>query len=314
MTLRYIYNHFKNPNSLNITSHNKIQFTEIESLPEFLKYQLRQNNEYARRHQLECNLISPLKEFSSKGFLLKGYCAACNEESSFYTDFEYAFLDEKGNKHPNWRERLVCEKCRLNNRMRASIHLFQQECAPRKNADIYITEQTTPLYTWLKQHYTSVIGSEYLDSTCSFGESNSQNIRNESLTALSFTDNSFDYILSFDVFEHIPNYQTAIQECARILRPGGEILFSVPFRSDLEKNIVRAHVCQDGSIEHLMPPEYHGDPLSTDGCLCFYHFGWQILDEFRKAGFNSAKALFFWSDKFGYLGTDQMIFIATKLK
>ncbi|MBT5016347.1 class I SAM-dependent methyltransferase, partial [Candidatus Peregrinibacteria bacterium] len=284
-----------------------IDFTEIKSLKEFLKYKLQRHDEYNRRYKLECESIG-----NTEGFLLKGYCAVCHNESSFYTDFQHAVTDYKGDKHPNWREHLVCGKCKLNNRMRASIHLFQQKCAPHKNADIYITEQTTPLYAWLKQHYTSVIGSEYLGSTCGFGENNSKNIRNESLTELSFANNSFDYILSFDVFEHIPNYQTAIQECARVLRAGGQMLFSVPFMADLEKNNVRARICQDGTIEHLMPPEYHGDPINSDGCLCFYHFGWQLLDEFRKAGFNSVKALFFWSDKLGYLGVDQKLFIATK--
>jgi hypothetical protein len=39
----------------------------------------------------------------------------------------------------------------------------------------------------------------------------------------------------------------------------------------------------------LLEPEYHGDPLSSDGILCFYHFGWDLLEEFRRCGFRSVK-------------------------
>ena len=61
-----------------------------------------------------------------------------------------------------------------------------------------------------------------------------------------------------------------------------------------------------------MEPEYHGVPVNVAGCLCFYHFGWHLLEEFKESEFDSVKSLFYWSDKFGYLGFDQALFIATK--
>ena len=51
----------------------------------------------------------------------------------------------------------------------------------------------------------------------------------------------------------------------------------------------------DGTIEHLHPPEYHGDPLDPGGCLCFHHFGWDLLDLLRDAGFRSVTAYSVWS-------------------
>jgi hypothetical protein len=63
----------------------------------------------------------------------------------------------------------------------------------------------------------------------------------------------------------------------------------------------------------LLPPEYHGDPINSAGCLCFYHFGWDILSSLRAAGFGKAEALLYWSSDFGYLGNaDQIIFLARK--
>src|SRR5690606_12010607 len=101
-------------------------------------------------------------------------------------------------------------------------------------------------------------------------------------------------------------------ECCRSLKPGGRLVFSVPFIRNAERNVVRATLAADGEITHLLPPEYHGDPLSDAGCLCFYHFGWEMLDELRAAGFAKACALVYWSRELGYLGGEQLLFVATK--
>lgn len=284
-----------------------LEVTEVKSLQEYIDYRKGRKDEYVRRVALEKASIG-----DPRGFALNGYCAVCHKETSFHSDFEYAFTDAEGHKYPNWRERLVCANCELNNRVRASLHLFDQECSPRQYADIYVTEQTTPLFSWVKRHFSSVVGSEFLGSDRISGEIYSAGIRHESLTGLSFSENSFDFILSFDVLEHIPDYKAAIQECSRVLRPGGKMLFSVPFSFNSNEHIVRALIRDDGSVEHLMEPEYHGDPVNVAGCLCFYHFGWRLLVEFKEAGFDNVKALFYWSDKFGYLGFDQALFIATK--
>ena len=51
---------------------------------------------------------------------------------------------------------------------------------------------------------------------------------NADVTNLSFEDSSFDLIISFDVFEHIDNDQKCIDECFRVLRKGGNLVFTVP--------------------------------------------------------------------------------------
>jgi hypothetical protein len=42
-------------------------------------------------------------------------------------------------------------------------------------------------------------------------------------------------------------------------------------------------------VQHVEPPEIHGNPLGG-GSLCFQHFGWDILDRLRAAGFATAAA------------------------
>ena len=44
-------------------------------------------------------------------------------------------------------------------------------------------------------------------------------------------DESFDAIMCIEVFEHLPNPVLAIQEFARLLRPGGQLIITAPFCS-----------------------------------------------------------------------------------
>ncbi len=104
----------------------------------------------------------------------------------------------------------------------------------------------------------------------------------------------------------------ALAECFRCLKKNGTLLFSVPFNRFSQSNLVRAKIDEHGSVEHILEPEYHGDPTNTEGCLCFYHFGWEILDQLRQVGFTQVRAHFFWSEKLGYLGEEQILFSARK--
>ncbi|MCP5116312.1 MAG: class I SAM-dependent methyltransferase [bacterium] len=47
----------------------------------------------------------------------------------------------------------------------------------------------------------------------------------EDASRLSFARNSFDLVVSQNVFHHLPNWPVAIQEIARVLRPGGHLIW-----------------------------------------------------------------------------------------
>jgi SAM-dependent methyltransferase len=157
-----------------------------------------------------------------------------------------------------------------------------------------------------------MIGSEFLGDSVPRGSKNVNGIFNQDLTSLSFSDESLDVVLSFDCFEHMPDFDLGMREVARVLKPGGRMMWSVPFRSDLDSNLVRATHSEDGQILHHEPPEYHGDPVNTAGCLCYTHFGWQMLEQMKNCGYSKAYAVAYWSDVFGYLGTENFIFVAIK--
>ena len=195
------------------------------------------------------------------------------------------------------RESLLCQACQTNARQRAVGELLFQQVDPGKH-DIYVTEQSSHLYLQLKRRCRSVSGSEY---TTSWGQrfhlwlwlarhGRPGPLRCENLTRLSFADQSLDAVATLDVLEHVPDADRAFRECARVLRCGGHLLMTVPFYSDQDTSEEVARVSVDGVVEHLQPPEYHGDPLGG-GVLCFHHFGWDVLDRLRDAGFSDASAV-----------------------
>ena len=178
--------------------------------------------------------------------------------------------------------------------------------------DIYLTEQVTPFFRMLKRRYPRATGSEFSNGRTPSGKKNWLRVRSEDVTKLSFADSSFDLICSSDVLEHVPDYPRALREFHRCLRKGGSVLISVPFLSESPQTLVRARVNADGSIEHLLPPEYHGDPLNAQGILCYYHFGWDFMESLRAAGFEDPGLYSYWSPGRGYLGGTQFLMAALK--
>lgn len=293
-----------------ITTENRLMLRHVSCFAEYQSY-LNDSEKIRRMRDL---FMEPLRQ-KRESFTVPGWCFVCNNQTEFRMDIPMSSASNPNAKPPqkNWRERMNCRNCGFNNRARAAIHIFQQECNPNLNSAIYITEQTTNLFKITKENHPLTIGSEYLGNETPYGECNVKGIRNESITNLSFRDNSLDFILSFDVFEHVPNYADGFRECLRCLRPGGKLLMTVPFISSNEATTVRATVQTDGSVIHHLPPEYHGDPINSSGCLCFYHFGWDVLDSLRNVGFPIANALLYWASEYGYIGySDQICFLAQK--
>jgi SAM-dependent methyltransferase len=46
-----------------------------------------------------------------------------------------------------------------------------------------------------------------------------------------FDEQSFDAIFHTEVLEHVRDYRTFLTECRRVLKPGGEMMFTVPFQA-----------------------------------------------------------------------------------
>jgi SAM-dependent methyltransferase len=158
----------------------------------------------------------------------------------------------------------------------------------------YLFEQVTPFFEWARQNRPGqVMGSEYLGPGRPAGGV-VDGTRHEDALALSFEDGLLSVVVSNDVFEHVPDIDQALRECARVLSADGLLLFSVPFYEASDVTKKRAEF-RDGEVVELLPAEYHGNPISEKGSLVFYEHGWDLLGRCRQAGFADVYLLGYWS-------------------
>lgn len=283
----------------------RIEWTFHPGIRAYREWRERLADEIARRRSIERSLCG-----SGEGFGVDAECWVCARSVSMSVDYRYSYeLD--GHLTPNWREQLRCPDCGMNNRMRASLHFVAEVMAPRRSSSIYLTEQLSPVYDHLYRRYSDCVGSESLGQSVPLGAHDARGLRNEDACALTFTDERFDLVASFEVLEHVPEYLLALREMGRVLRRGGSLLLSTPFDPECEMNLVRAVPEPGGTVRHLLPPEYHGDPLRAEGCLAYRRFGWELLDDLRDAGFVDCGIWTFWSRRYGYLG-DPLLFVVAR--
>jgi SAM-dependent methyltransferase len=192
-----------------------------------------------------------------------------------------------------WRnllEGMACG-CGLNGRTRLILTVLDEILSTRQFTHSLVLERLTPFYAHLEKRLPGLIGSEYLGEEIPAGdvvERSGIAVRSESMMALSFETGSLDLVMHFDVLEHVPDWRLGLQECGRVLKHGGVMLFTAPFYHELDRNIVRA-VWEDGKIRHLLPAGYHGNPISTDGSLVFIHPSWEVHEFMTSLGFASVK-------------------------
>jgi len=218
-----------------------------------------------------------------------GRCALCRAA----VRFEVGAVPADG----SLRETLRCPRCGCIARQRAVAGLLLQ-LPEGERSRTYLTEQASALYLALRKRIPGLLGSEWAPSRRQrwrltawlWRHGAFARVRHQDVTALRFADASLDVVASLDVLEHVPDYARALEEFARVLRPGGRLLLCVPYAADRDGIEALARREADGRITHLQPPEYHGDPMGG-GVLCWHRFGRGLLDALRAAGFREAAAL-----------------------
>ena len=283
----------------------KLDLTRYRNIADFDEHY---NSASDRRLALEKYFASKYKNKIS--WIFKGYCQCCERDTDFLADWRYS-----DGILPNYRERLVCRYCGLNNRQRfAGDYLKKLLKSKNKVSKIYSYEQVTNFYQYMASYLNNadLTGSEYLGHNKKTGEVTGE-IRHEDALSLSFESGLFDFIISNDVYEHVPDVKKALGEACRCLKKDGVLIFSIPFLVNERTTKQRVTINEEGKMIHLLPEQYHGNPLSQKGSLVFFDFGWDILDYCREKGFKDAYMVAYYSLFYGYIGNGmQFIFCAEK--
>ncbi len=119
------------------------------------------------------------------------------------------------------------------------------------------------------------IASHY-DTSIRFGASHpTRGYQSEDLEHQTFSDESFDLVVTQDVFEHLFDPLAAAREIMRTLKPGGLHIASVPIVLKDQPSRRRADLI-GGSVNHRVTPEYHGNPIDDSGSLVTVDWGYDI--------------------------------------
>lgn len=241
-------------------------------------------------------------------FYYYGDCAVCNSPQPFIVD--YRFAEEVDNrKIPNWRERLVCPNCGCNSRQRFMIHKIFNAYQPGMNVLLY--EQGSNIYNRVYREIPTVRGFEYPGENYR-GENPNHGFWCEDICNLSYADEEFDIIVSNDIFEHVYDYERAFSEALRVLRPGGKLIFTVPFDGNNDETVRKVELTEKG-LRYMESQWFRGSAVPGVEPLRVYEiFGWDMLNTLKKVGFGDACGKIYYGLKQGYLGYLPICFEAFK--
>jgi ubiquinone/menaquinone biosynthesis C-methylase UbiE len=88
------------------------------------------------------------------------------------------------------------------------------------------------------------------------------------VTALKAADQSFDAVVDFAALHHVPNWQVAVSEIRRVLKPGGRFLFEDVTKRWLDKWFARTfflHPVENRFTTAEFVAELEGQGIQVDG-------------------------------------------------
>lgn len=154
------------------------------------------------------------------------------------------------------------------------------------------------LVDWLQPRLGKLARTEYMPQHPA--GTSIDGVRNEDVQTMTFPGGQFDLCTSTEVFEHVADDAAGFREIARVLKPGGRCLFTVPF-TDADITRERARIDADGHVVHLAEPEYHADPYTGSGkVLAFRNYGRDITARLTANGFAEADIVQPHAAMFGY--------------
>jgi len=107
-------------------------------------------------------------------------------------------------------------------------------------------------------------------------------VRCEDLMATTFSDDTFDLVITSDIFEHVRKPSLGFHEMYRVLRPGGAHVFSIPVTAPMRPTTVERVDTSGDEDVFVLEPRYHKEHL------VYNEFGQDVLELLEAAGFQTA--------------------------
>lgn len=245
-------------------------------------------------HRLESTNWRHFKRYSGAAI----QCNVCGDAAGAYFDFPDLQL-RRDHRIGVLRETLQCNRCGATMRHRtlaaglldvvsnaigkrpSSIKALQHEGLG--GLRVLDTDAFSPISTRLRKVDGYVVSSYVPDLP--FNVEIDPGRFNVDLERIGFADASFDVVLTSDVAEHIRDIDAAHSQIARILRPGGHYVFTVPYDDDCATHHVLVETIGEKNI-YLVPQQLHGDPL-TGGILAYRVFGRALYRDLDALGFDA---------------------------
>jgi len=196
---------------------------------------------------------------------VEGVCAVCDQDTRFKA------------WDPWLRDSFICIKCHSAPRERAFYTVLERVRPDWRELSVHECSPSNPTGKLARE--ARLYTMTHFDPALAPG-AEGPGWRNENLEAQTFADESFDLVVTQDVFEHIFEPGLAIAEIARTLKPGGMHVGTAPLANKGRPSERRARRLPDGSVEHLAEPLHHQNPIDAEGSLVTIDWGYDIADYF----------------------------------
>lgn len=181
-----------------------------------------------------------------------------------------------------------CLRCRASVTSMAIASVLKDLVENWEEKNIYELSSRGPFFQFLRKRAPHLTSSEYFDDIPPGAHKGK--VQCQDVQGLTYADESFDLCTCTEVFEHVPDDQKGFREICRVLKPGGQFLFTVPL-SGRGKTIERVRL-NEGKLIYLEEPEYHDDRVRGPGkVLCYRNYGLDIVDRLNRAGFKDAEII-----------------------
>jgi len=181
-----------------------------------------------------------------------------------------------------------CVRCRASVTSMAIASVLKKLVANWEDKKIYELSSRGPFFSFLHKRASHLTYSEYFDDIPPGAYK--ETVQCQDIQGLTYGDESFDLCTCTEVFEHVPDDLKGFREIYRVLKPGGQFLFTVPL-SDRRETVERVRL-NEGKLIYLEEPEYHDDNIRGVGSvLCYRNYGLDIVDRLSDAGFEETEII-----------------------